>query len=367
MTFRDFMARALADPLQGYYTRNAKIGFDGGDFYTAPEISPAFALLLTHQIIELDKALNHPPEFYLMEAGPGNGTLMRDILMSAKMVAPSFFSRIRPVLFEVSPRLKEIQVKKLGSVDNVSPVWVDGSSPNWEMLVPFEGMILGNEFLDAMPVHRLRKTPKGICEIYIEKSTENSFQEIEGDLSDRSLIEGIHTPPKGLPDGFEWEVETEMCRIVSHFDRILERGFMLWIDYGDSVQERFSSRRSKGTVMGYRSHEVVEDILSYSPGSVDLTVHVDFPLLAGYLSSIGYKVEGFTDQMSFLTNLGMESLLSDQEGLSEDEKSRMMTLIHPFKMGQAFKVILLSKGKVSPAPWTGFQGAGLPWESLSIS
>ena len=363
MTFRDFMARSLADPFHGYYTRNARIGFDGGDFYTAPELTPAFALLLTKQIMELDRALNYPSEFYLMEAGPGNGTLMRDILISVKMIAPSFFSRIRPVLFEVSSRLKEIQIGKLGSVEGVVPRWVDGSSLDVKIGIPFTGMILGNEFLDAMPVHRLRKTPDGVCELYVEEIAENRFQEIEGDLSDCSLIEGLHAPPKELPDGFEWEVEKEMCRMVSAFDRVLERGFMLWIDYGDSAFERFSSRRAKGTLLGYRSHEVVENVLSFAPGSIDLTVHVDFPLLAGHLASIGYKVEGFTDQMTFLANLGMENLLLE-EGLTEEEKSRMMTLIHPFRMGQAFKVMLLSKGEVSPVPWSGFQGAGLHWEYL---
>ena len=359
MTFRDFMSRSLSDPLHGYYTRNARIGFDGGDFYTAPELSPAFALLLAQQIMELDEALNHPHEFYLMEAGPGNGTLMRDILVSVRMLSPALFSRIRPLLFEMSPRLREEQLKKLSGIQGVSPEWVGGGDLDRDSAHPFAGVILGNEFLDAMPVHRLRKTREGVCEIYVEKDG-NQFREVEGTLSDSSLIEGIHRPPEELPVGFEWEVEREMCEMVSRFDRILERGFMLWIDYGDSLFERFSPRRSRGTLLGYRSHEVVEDVLDCVPGSIDLTVHVDFPLLARHLSSIGYKVEGFTDQMHFLTNLGMESLLQEQDGLSEEEKLRMMTLIHPLRMGEAFKVMLLSKGEVGPVSWRGFRGTGLP-------
>ncbi len=360
MTFRDFMTRALVDPLHGYYTKNARIGFDGGDFYTAPELSPVFALLLTQQIMELDEALNHPSEFYLMEAGPGNGTLMRDILVSIKMLAPGFFGRIRPRLFETSPRLREEQVTKLGKVQGVNPEWIDGSRSDWDSGRPFTGVILGNEFLDAMPAHRLRKTTNGICEIYVEKDGD-VFREVEGELSDPSLIEGIHLPPAKIPEGFEWEVEKEMCEMVSRFDQILERGFMLWIDYGDSVFERFSPRRAKGTLMGYRSHEIVENVLETVPGSIDLTVHVDFPVLAKHLSSIGYRVEGFTDQMHFLTNLGMEGLIQGEEGISEEEMSRMMTLIHPFRMGQAFKVMLLSKGEVRPVPWKGFRGTGLPY------
>lgn len=359
MTFRDYMEWSLSDPGRGYYTRSARIGFDESDFYTAPELSPAFSLLLSRQMVELDAALNHPNPFYLMEAGPGNGTLMTHLLASLRMTDPNLFHRMRPILYEISPVLRERQRKRLSRIDGICPDWIDPSDPDWDRREPFRGVIFGNEFLDALPAHRLKKIGGEIREIYVVAREDGSFIEETGPLSSPLLVEGIFSPPPDLQDGFEWEATPDMCVVLDRLDRILDSGFMLWVDYGDTVREKFSPRKAAGTVMGYRYHKAVDKVLSEPPGAIDLTVHVDFTLLYRHLSKRGYAIEGFTDQTAYLTGLGIESLFGPEEGLSEEERQSIATLIHPLRMGRIFKAMLLSKGEVGHLPWSGFRSGTL--------
>ncbi len=360
MTFRDYMKWSLADPGRGYYTRSARIGFEGSDFYTAPELSPAFSLLLSRQMVELDAALNHPSPFYLIEAGPGNGTLMAHLLASLRMTAPDLFNRAHPILYEISPVLRERQRERLSRIAGIRPEWIDPSDPDWVRRDPIRGVIFGNEFIDALPAHRLKKIDGEILEIYVVPREGGAFDEVTGPLSDSGLAEGIFSPPSDLPDGFEWEVSPDMCDVLDRLDSILDPGFMLWVDYGHTHREKFSPRKAAGTVMGYRSHRAVDDVLSRPPGTIDLTVHVDFTLLYRHLSKRGYTLEGFTDQTSYLTGLGIESLCSPEEGLSEEERSSIATLIHPLRMGRIFKAMLLSKGDVGHPSWAGFRSGTLP-------
>ena len=111
--------------------------------------------------------------------------------------------------------------------------------------------------------------------------------------------------------------------------------------------------------MGYRKHALVEDVTQADPGSIDITVHVDFPLLARKARSMGMRVEGFSDQMHYLMNLGIEEWLADEQ-FSPEEKDAMVTLIHPLRMGEAFKVMLLSKGIERRGGWKGFSREPLP-------
>lgn len=363
MTFRDYMEWALSDPGRGYYTRSARIGFEAGDFYTAPELSPAFALLLSRQIVELDAALNRPDPFYLMEAGPGNGTLMAHILASLGMTSPDLFARVRPILYEVSPVLRERQMARLSRIEGIRPEWIspsDLTGPGHAFREPIRGVIFGNEFLDALPAHRLRKSGEEVREIYVVPGAGGAFSEEEGPLSSPGLAEGVFAPPSGLPDRFEWEASPDTCRVLDRLDSVLGAGFMLWVDYGDARTEKYSVRKAKGTVIGYRGHRTVEDVLSAPPGSIDLTSHVDFTLVYRYLSGKGYALEGFADQTAYLTGLGIEAFFAPEEGLSEEERSAVATLIHPLRMGHVFKAMLLSKGDVQRLPWAGFRAGTLP-------
>lgn len=359
------MKRALCDPASGYYTQKARIGFSGADFYTAPEISSAFASLLALQIQELDEALGFPDPFYLMEAGPGNGTLMEGLLTIFMKADPGFFKRIAPVLFELPGVLEEEQRRRLSQFPLPNPPrWfrIGQGSPETESFVPGSGVLFGNEFLDALPVHRVRVSEGRWEEAYVEFSG-NACVETWGPISVPELANALAEMFPGDISKREGR-ETEVClaapRSLDFLDRMLFRGFMLWIDYGDIAAERHSERRKKGTLMAYKDQKVSENPLETRSGDSDLTAFVDFSQIANHLTSLGYRLEGYTDQMSWLMGLGFSDWLSsNEERLSIEEIQAATVLLHPLKMGRIFKVLMMSKGMDDPVRSLGFRFGGL--------
>jgi SAM-dependent MidA family methyltransferase len=359
------MKRALADAESGYYTTKARIGFSGADFFTAPEISPAFASLLALQIQEMDEALGCPDPFYLMEAGPGNGTLAEGLLTIFREANEGLFSRIAPVFFELPGVLEEEQRKRLSRFPlSHLPRWVHfGEDPLHEGDKLHSGVLFGNEFLDALPVHRVRVIDGEWQESYIEQSKEGEIREVWGPVSLEDLVEDLKkTFPGNLAnlEGQESEICLEAPKVLDFLDRYLGRGFMLWIDYGDIGPERHSERRKRGTLLSYRDQKVSEDLFGTLPGEADLTAFVDFSQIARHLRSLGYGLEGFTDQMSWLMGLGFpEWMALNENRLTGAEIDRATVLLHPLRMGRIFKVLLMSKGVVPPIRLSGFRYGGL--------
>ncbi|EQD77815.1 protein containing DUF185, partial [mine drainage metagenome] len=186
MTFRDYMEWSLFDPDIGYYMRRAKIGLSGSDFVTAPEVSPIFPLLISEQIVELDECMGSPDEFYLIEAGPGNGTLMRSILTAIKLIHPGLFERVHPMLIEKSPFLRQQQERQLMGLSlKHTPVWLD------LMCLPanrFDGVIFGNEFLDALPAHWVSMSNGELMEVHVEVGPDEVLRQTYKALIDQEVI-----------------------------------------------------------------------------------------------------------------------------------------------------------------------------------
>ncbi len=371
ITFCEFMRQAAAGPEGGYYTRHAGIGREGGDFLTSPETSPAFATLLALQIGEIDRSLGSPDPFYLIEAGPGNGTLMADLLTIFRKADPSFFQRLSPILCELPGVLESRQRERLREFDLVHPPrWIalprtgDNSSlalpEGWP--APGEGLVMGNEFLDALPVHRLRVTEGRWRECYIGLGKDGKNEEIWGELSEDSLASILSEhfgEDLSSREGQETEICLDLPPVLAALDRCLSSGFMLWIDYGDIGSEIRSERRRGGTLRAYRGHQVSDRLLE-SPGQVDLTAFVDFSRVAKELAEREYRLEGYTDQMSWLMGLGFEEWVqANADRLSDDALREAGTLIHPLRMGRVFKVLLMSKNVSPGKTFEGFRFGGL--------
>lgn len=371
ITFCEFMRQAASGPDEGYYTRHAGIGREGGDFLTSPETSPAFATLLALQIGELDRLLGSPDPFYLIEAGPGNGTLMGDLLTIFRKADPAFYSRVAPILCELPGVLEARQRERLREFDLVHPPrWIalpgkTGESSRalpqgWPP--PGQGLVMGNEFLDALPVHRVRVAGGRWKECYVRSGPEGEIEEIWGEISEPSLSDLLRESfgqDLSRREGQETEICQDIPRVLSMLDQCLSSGFMLWIDYGDIGSELRSERRRGGTLQAYRSHRVSDRLLE-SPGQVDLTAFVDFSRVAKDLAGRGYRLDGYTDQMSWLMGLGFEDwVAANADRLSEEAILEAGTLIHPLRMGRVFKVLLMSKKVKAGETFEGFRFGGL--------
>lgn len=330
-----FMKASLGHPEYGYYSRREPFG-EKGDFITAPEISQMFGELIGLWAVDVWFKLGNPTKFHLIELGPGNGTLMADVLRSAR-IAPEFSAAAQIHLVENSPRLKARQATALASYDI-----------SWHDALPdIDGapvILIANEFFDALPIHQYCYRESGWYERLVTTSENGfvftlapeptSFDQIPAGADDAIF--------ETCPDG-----EEIISRISEHL--FINNGAALIIDYGASDTLLGDSFQA---VKGHGHANPLND-----PGEADLTAHVKFATLKNIASSRDIFVQGPTSQGRFLERLGIEArhhMLSQKANETQKKKldAQLRRLTSTSEMGTLFKVMALSHNM--PAVTEGF-------------
>lgn len=333
IAFARFMELALYAPGLGYYVAGAtKLGADG-DFVTAPEISSLFGRTLARQIAQLLETGRDE----VLELGAGSGVMAADVLgeLSAHGRLPG-----RYLILETSPQLAQSQRDTLR---RKQPALCD--RVEWLAALPenFDGVIVGNEVLDALPVHVVAWRKAGLFERGV--GWQDGFAWVEQPLPSgelRTLAESID-----LAEGYVSEISLAGPALVRSLAGTLRRGALLLIDYGFGQREYFHPQRSTGTLMCHYRHRAHEDAF-FLPGLQDLTAHVDFTAIAGAGIDAGLKLLGYTTQAHFLVNCGITGFLERPvEGDAVAQYAEMagaQKLLSPAEMGELFKVIALGRG-----------------------
>ena len=349
LTFARFMELALYDEEHGYYTTGggratsatSPIGREGGDFFTAPSLSPVLAKCLVRQLAEIDERLGHPPVFHLVEMGPGDGTLLRDLLQECQEQQASLLPRLACILVERSPAFRRRQQDALAAwqEQGVGIRWVDDLQSIGDGNLT--GTLLSNELVDAFPVHRVRMEEDGLRELYVT-SRDRALQEQWGEPSTPELASFLSDLDVELPVGFATEVSLEAVKWIKQVAGVLDRGVVITIDYGHVARDYFAPERKNGTLLGYYRHTVTANPLT-RVGEQDLTAHVNFSSLARAGERVGLTTTGLTNLQHFLMSLGIEELIEgcDQESEAVQAASQ---LLRPHGMGTTFKVLMQHKG-----------------------
>jgi SAM-dependent MidA family methyltransferase len=323
ISFARYLELALHEPGLGYYAAGSRKFGAGGDFVTAPEMSPLFGRAIARQIGQILE-----PGEAILEFGAGTGALAASILEDLSV--PYF-------ILETSSELKQRQQQRLGK--NVQ--WLDQLPRN------FRGVMLANEVVDAMPVHAIAWTRAGIFERGVctnEGQLAWSDRVASGPVFSVAKDIGVEIPPSGR---YESEVALFARAWMRSLGRFLERGAILAIDYGFPAREYFHPQRSTGTLACHYRHHVHGDPF-YLPGLQDITSHVDFSALARAATEGKLEVLGYASQAQFLVNCGITDLLAAVN--PEDTKrylpaaSAVQKLLSPSEMGELFKVLAVGKG-----------------------
>lgn len=334
----EYMAECLLHPRFGYYSTRESIGA-AGDFTTAPEISQMFGELLGLWAADTWQALGAPPHFYLVEAGPGRGTLMRDALRAAGML-PKIRAAIRPVLIEMSERLRGLQRSALAGT---GAVWVNDIDA-----VPRDApvILLANEFLDALPVRQYVSGENGWHERCVDLTPDSTGLRFV--LSDTALPLVARLPEGEVRPGLVLEACPQGHAFVAQVaDRLAGLGgAALLIDYGPG-------KRGFGDSLQALQGKAFADPLA-SPGEADLTAHVDFAGLAETARQAGAAVHGPVSQGQFLRSLGIEARAARLRQSATPDQAREIDLaLHrltaPDAMGNLFKVLCLTR-QHAPTP-----------------
>ena len=328
ISFARYMELALHEPGFGYYAGGSRKLGAGGDFVTAPEISPLFGRALARQVAQLLE-----PGEAVLEFGAGSGVLAEVLIEELKGV--------RYQILETSPELVDRQRQRLGA----RAQWLD------HLPQKFRGVMLANEVVDAMPVHALAWTRTGVMERGVcanEGQLAWSDRAADGSmLSNLKDIE-IEIPPTGR---YESELALFARAWMRSLGRLLERGALLVIDYGFPQFEYFHPQRSMGTLACHYRHHVHGDPF-YLPGLQDITAHVDFSALARAATDSGLAVLGYAHQAQFLINCGITDLLAELDPADTKRflpaASAVQKLLSPAEMGELFKVLAVGKGVTQP-------------------
>lgn len=338
ISFADYMQVVLYTPHLGYYSGEANKFGHGGDFVTAPEMSPLFAQSLANQVAQvLDQVSGD-----VLELGAGTGKLAAGLLLKLNelQALPQQY-----YILEVSANLRLRQQEYL---IHVLPSHLY-SRIQWLNVLPttFTGVVVGNEVLDAIPVHVVEWQAGQWLERGVGFEQRLVWQ--SRPLQNLSMVATIDT--QQLPDGYITEVCPAAQGLIASLAEMLTQGLILLPDYGFPASEYYHPQRAQGTLMCHYQHYAHDDPLIY-PGLQDVTAHVDFTAMAEIAYTHGLDCAGYANQAQFLINCGILQLL--QQVPAEDSArylpivAAVQKLLSPAEMGELFKVLALSKGVQLP-------------------
>jgi SAM-dependent MidA family methyltransferase len=277
-----YMTACLHDPDFGYYATRPAIGSDG-DFITAPMVSQMFGELIGVWAASAWELMGRPDEVRLIEIGPGDGTLMGDILKTLRH-APGFLEAADVWLVETSAPLRALQAERLGEI-------VEWAGSLAEVPEGAPMILIANELLDCLPARQFIRTPIGWAE------------QVVGLDAGGELTFGLANTPAGglLPEaavGQVFEQSPAQAAMGAEIGRriAVDTGCALLIDYG-RAEPGFGD-----TLQALRRHEKVDPL--DEPGEADLTVHADFPAVMAAARAEGVETAILT-QTDFLARLGI--------------------------------------------------------------
>jgi SAM-dependent MidA family methyltransferase len=353
--FSRFMTIALYQPGLGYYSAGSRKFGEGGDFVTAPELSPLFSRCLARACAAV---LGQYDDAQILEVGGGSGIMAADMLGELARL-DCLPSRYR--ILEVSADLRDRQETTLASrlpEPGGQVEWLDDFPQE-----PVSGVILANEVLDALACERFRITSTGPQYLAVKK--EGAGLGWTTLPADDELLNTIGTIESdlgwSLPVGYESEYCPALKPWLTRLADCLSDGLILFIDYGLPRRHYYHQQRSGGTLMCHYRQRAHPDPFVW-PGLQDITAWVDFTAVAQAGVDAGLTLEGFTSQAAFLIGSGITQFVeespSDRHRIEAAGQVRRLTM--PGEMGEKFKVIGFGKGLRETLP-------GLTLQDLSGS
>jgi SAM-dependent MidA family methyltransferase len=344
LSFADYVDIALYAPALGYYTAGARKFGPGGDFTTAPEYSALFGACIAGQC---EPVLRGVPQAAILELGAGSGRLACDVL-TRLAVADALPLRYR--ILELSAELRERQRSAVAALPGhiaARVEWLD-RLPD----APWNGVLLANEVLDALPFERVRFDPDGgITEQGVGWGEAGPlWRERPAPALLAAEARRVAAGLPGWPDaGYTSELCLRAGPWIGAVTAQLARGVALFVDYGLPRAQYYHPERDGGTLRcHYRQH--AHDDPFYRPGLQDITAWVDFTRVAEAGDAAGLDVLGFATQAAFLLGNGIESFVATSpDDLTRARRaSEARMLLMPDRMGEAFKVMALGRGWEEP-------------------
>lgn len=343
ISFAEYMQRVLYSPGLGYYVAgNRKFGA-GGDFVTAPEVSPLFGNILARQCAE---TLRTVAGSEILEFGAGSGVLAVTVLRRLETLnaLPE-----RYLILEVSAELQQRQRQRvLDEIPDLAKrvIWIS------EVPEEFCGVMIANEVADALPFERFQIRDGQICQQRVTLRDNQLAISIEPapELLRTAVTEIQTNIGMSFAEGYTSEVSLGLGAWVTDFCQRLRCGTVFIFDYGLSQREYYAADRSTGWLRCHYQHYAHENPLLF-PGIQDITTWVDFSTVAKAAAAAGVAIAGYVTQANFLLSGGIDEEVGDFASMSTEQQvsvsGQVKLLTLPSEMGENFKCIGLQKGDVA--------------------
>jgi SAM-dependent MidA family methyltransferase len=342
--FERFMELALYAPGLGYYSGGAQKLGEGGDFTTAPEVSRLFGTCVAVQCAEVLRSLGAGS---VLEIGAGSGRLAADLLARLETLSqlPDNYW-ILEVSADLRQRQREYLEKRLPQLLH-RVHWLDRPPEK-----AFDGVILANEVLDALPVARFRWHSSAVEELGVEiRGREFAWAARPAGDAMLRICRELSEAAGPWDDGYQSEYCPRLGAWTRAVTQSMRRGAVLWFDYGLPRAQYYLPERHDGTLVCHFRHRLSDDPFA-NPGLQDISAWVDFTRVAEASRESGFELAGFTTQAHFLAGLKIDEEMRFAAGDDENRFARLANqarqLMMPGEMGERFKAMAWLRGLELP-------------------
>ncbi|MAR77720.1 MAG: hypothetical protein CMD43_02115 [Gammaproteobacteria bacterium] len=337
--FSEFMNLCLYHPDYGYYTKKSTIFGKQGDFVTSPITSSMFGECISNEFINIIKSQKISS---ILELGGGDGSLAISILKHLKInkSLPTQY-----IILEISQNLIKYQQerirKEFPNHYNIFK-WVTNLED-----IKIDGLIIANEFFDALPTERFRINNSKLETLYIESNNESLNYKWDEPLNNftNELSKAKNNHNIDFPDKYVSELNLNYSKWINLIDKCMKSGVLFIIDYGYPSQEYFLQDRCDGTLVCVHKHKSNFDPLLHI-GNQDISSFVNFSHLKNLSLNTSLIVSGFLSQSAFLINLNILDIYQSKDYSDDEiliESNKLKNILLPNTMGELFKVLVMQK------------------------
>ncbi len=340
ISFARYMDLALYAPGLGYYSGGATKFGAAGDFVTAPELGPAFARVIAHAIAPVLRAFDHPT---ILELGGGSGALAADLLSTLRGL------RVAPVRYCMLDRSGDLRARQAQRLAGFDVEFLDAPPTS-----PFDGVVIGNEVLDALAVECFCIDDGTVLERAVAFDIGLRWQNRSATPALAAAVRHIESSlGRKLPHGYASEVATVLPSFIATVTAQLRRGIALFCDYGYGRAEYYRPERDQGTLICHHQHRAHDDPF-FLPGLNDISAFVDFTALAEALTAAKLHLLTYDTQAGFMLRQDLPTIFAELATL-EDRSRLQLTgalkrLMLPGEMGERFKLMIAGTANMPPLP-----------------
>ncbi|MFB9325440.1 class I SAM-dependent methyltransferase [Paenibacillus aurantiacus] len=349
MTFHDYMALCLYDPDYGYYQQGSvRVGRDG-DFYTSSAIGTIMGEKLAACMAQWHRRLGRRSD--TAEWGAGTGELSKQILQAWAAQSPMRREEASYAIVDNSPAHLAAARRLLEPAEGMLPLHFLTEDQAWDGAWRRGGplIVVANELLDAMPVHRIVMKDGGLREIGVTLTDDPDAPYVETHLppSDPRIVQSLERDGIALREGQQAEVNLNAERWIARVGAMMQTGVLILIDYGHEAEELTAAHRMNGTLLCYANHLAHDDPYA-RPGMQDITAHVNFTACRRAAEAAGFREQYYATQKQFLLDYGvLDDLMNhdgtDPFGAAAKRNRAIRQLLLSDEMSEIFKVMVLQK------------------------